>query len=130
MKLDILEDIPTYYSNKDFFFFSLEFQNFLQVVFGWVHSLLEIVITHQRFQSFYIILELLCPLHTKKLLIFIIWTFSVSYIYIYIYTWMCWVLVAACGIQFPYQGSNLGCRLWKHRVLATGPPGKSPFSVS
>ena len=33
--------------------------------------------------------------------------------------------VVARGIQFPNQGSNLGPLCWEHRVLATGPPGKS-----
>ena len=33
--------------------------------------------------------------------------------------------VVAYGIQFPGQGLNLGSLLWKHGVLATGPPGKS-----
>ena len=39
----------------------------------------------------------------------------------------CWhrVLVVACGIQFPDQGSNRGLLHWEHRVLATGLPGKS-----
>ena len=31
----------------------------------------------------------------------------------------------ACGIQFPDQGSLLGYLRWEHRVLGTGPPGKS-----
>ena len=35
------------------------------------------------------------------------------------------VLVAAHGIQFPPQGSNPGPLHWEHRVLTTGPPGKS-----
>ena len=43
-----------------------------------------------------------------------------------LFIWLCQVLAAACGIQFPVQGSNLGPLLWEHRVLATGPPGKSP----
>ena len=30
------------------------------------------------------------------------------------------------GSQFPDQGSNLCPLQWKHRVLTTGPPGKSP----
>ena len=34
-------------------------------------------------------------------------------------------IVAACGILFPDQGLNLGPLHWKHRVLATGPSGKS-----
>ena len=29
------------------------------------------------------------------------------------------------GSQFPDQGSNLGPLQWEHRVLTTGPPGKS-----
>ena len=38
------------------------------------------------------------------------------------------LLAAACGIQFPDQGSNPGPLHWECRVLATGPPGKSPTS--
>ena len=38
-------------------------------------------------------------------------------------------LVAACGIQFPDEGSNPGPLHWKGRVSATGPPGKCPYSV-
>ena len=34
--------------------------------------------------------------------------------------------VAACELQLPDQGSNPGPLNWEHRVLATGPPGKSP----
>ena len=37
----------------------------------------------------------------------------------------CDLLVAACGIQFPVQGSNPGTLHWEHEVLATGPPKKS-----
>ena len=36
------------------------------------------------------------------------------------------LFVVACGIQFPDQGSNLQPLHWEHRVLATGPPAKSP----
>ena len=35
------------------------------------------------------------------------------------------LLVAACGIWFPDQGSNLGPLRWEHGVKGTGPPGKS-----
>ena len=34
-------------------------------------------------------------------------------------------LAVACGIQFLDQELNLGSLLWEHRVLATGPSGKS-----
>ena len=34
-------------------------------------------------------------------------------------------LVAACGNEFPEQGSSLGPLDGEHGVLATGPPGKS-----
>ena len=37
--------------------------------------------------------------------------------------------VVACGIQFPDQRSNLGPLCWEHRVLATGPTGKSLISL-
>ena len=37
----------------------------------------------------------------------------------------CKPLVAACGIQFPDQGSNPGLLCWESNVLATGPQGES-----
>ena len=37
----------------------------------------------------------------------------------------CELLVMACGIQLPDQGSNLGPLHWEHEILATGPSGKS-----
>ena len=36
-------------------------------------------------------------------------------------------LFAACGIQYPDQGLNLGFLHWELRTLTTGPPGKSLF---
>ena len=49
-------------------------------------------------------------------------------IYFYLCIWLHQVLVAACGIEFPDQGSNPGLLHWKQGALATGPPGKSqPF---
>ena len=42
---------------------------------------------------------------------------------------VCGLLVVACGIQFPDQGSNLGPLHWEHRVLTTGPPRKSLIVV-
>ena len=41
----------------------------------------------------------------------------------------CKLLVAACGIQFPKQGSNLGPLHWEHGVLSTVPPGKSRLFI-
>ena len=38
------------------------------------------------------------------------------------------ILVAACGIQLPYQGSNMGPLHRELRVLTTGPVGKSQIS--
>ena len=38
----------------------------------------------------------------------------------------CEFLVVACVIQLPDQGSNPGPLNWECRVLATGPPRKSP----
>ena len=38
-------------------------------------------------------------------------------------------LVVACGLGFPDQGLNLGPLHRELRVLATGPPGKSLFSL-
>ena len=74
-------------------------------------------------------------------------SFFLFLIYIYLFIWLHWVLVvvrgifvaahegsslrhagslvAACGIWFPDQGSNLGPLHWERGVLATGPPGKS-----
>ena len=39
--------------------------------------------------------------------------------------WHMGLLVVACGIWFPDQGSNQGALYWERRVLATGPRGKS-----
>ena len=33
-----------------------------------------------------------------------------------LFIWLCWVLVAACGIQFPNQGSNLGPLHWEQSL--------------
>ena len=41
-------------------------------------------------------------------------------IYFYLFIWLHWVLVVACGIQFPEQGLNPGPLHWELRVLATG----------
>ena len=41
----------------------------------------------------------------------------------------CKLLVAACGIWFSDQGSNLVPLHWECGLLATGPPGKSPHSI-
>ena len=38
----------------------------------------------------------------------------------------CELSIAACEIQLSDQGSNPGPLNWERRVLATGPPGKSP----
>ena len=50
---------------------------------------------------------------------------------IFNFCWRMWnLLVVACRIQFPDQGLNPGTLHWKHRVLATGLPGKSPLLYS
>ena len=41
--------------------------------------------------------------------------------------WLCWVLVAACGIKFHDQGLNPGPLRWECGVLATGQPRESLF---
>ena len=41
----------------------------------------------------------------------------------------CKLLVVAYGIPFPNQGLNLGSLHWENGVLATGPPGNSPFCI-
>ena len=38
------------------------------------------------------------------------------------------LLIVACGVQFPKQGSNPGPLHQEHGVLATGPPRKSQFT--
>ena len=43
--------------------------------------------------------------------------------------WLHRVLAVACGIQFSDQGSNLGPLHWECGVLATGPRGKSPYTI-
>ena len=65
----------------------------------------------------------------------LIWFYSLFFLNLFI--WLHWVLVAACellvaayDIKFPDQGLNPGPMLWEHRVLATGPPGKSLTSYS
>ena len=74
-------------------------------------------------------------------------TILIIYLFIYLFIWLCQVLVvacrifqlppvgslvaacrllvAACGIQFPDQGSNPGPPAMEHGVLTTGPPGNS-----
>ena len=42
----------------------------------------------------------------------------------------CRILVAACGIQLPNPGLNLGPLYWESVVLATGSPGKSHWASS
>ena len=39
------------------------------------------------------------------------------------------LLVVACGVSFPDQGSNPGPLHWECRVLTTGPPGKSLHGI-
>ena len=41
------------------------------------------------------------------------------------FIWLSWVFVVACGISFPAWGLNLSPLYWEHRILTTGPPGKS-----
>ena len=48
---------------------------------------------------------------------------------IYLFIWLCQVLVAACGISFPYQGLNPGPLNWELGMLATGLPGKPRWAV-
>ena len=55
---------------------------------------------------------------------------------IYLFVWLCQLLVlaheplvAACGIYFPDKGLNPGPWHWELVVLATGPPGKSPYKA-
>ena len=42
----------------------------------------------------------------------------------------CELLVMACGISFPNQGSNLGPLHWERVILATGQPGKSLGTIN
>ena len=55
-----------------------------------------------------------------------------SFLNLYVFIWLHQVLVAACrifrtrcGIQFSDREPNPGSLYWEHRLLATGPPGKS-----
>ena len=48
---------------------------------------------------------------------------------IYSFIWLCRVLVVTCRIKFPDQGRNPGLLHWEHRLLATGPPEKSLWSI-
>ena len=41
----------------------------------------------------------------------------------------CKLLIAACSIQFPDQGSNPGPLHWECGVSTLGPPGKSPRDI-
>ena len=48
----------------------------------------------------------------------------------YVYQWFLFVLgLTACGILPPKQESNPCPFHWKHRVLTTGPSGKSPINL-
>ena len=55
--------------------------------------------------------------------------------YIYLFGYMGFLVVGfellavACGIQFSDQRLNLSPLHWEFGILATGPPGKSLFSV-
>ena len=51
-------------------------------------------------------------------------------IFNFFFFWLHQVLVAECRTQFPNQGANLDPLHWECRVLATGPPGKSPKTGS
>ena len=58
--------------------------------------------------------------------------------YFYLCIWLCWVLLAAWRIFScsmwdldPWPGMNPEPLNWEHRVLATGPPGKSlPYNFN
>ena len=60
---------------------------------------------------------------------------SLPFYTVYLFIWLCQVLVAALGIfdlvaacvMLPEQELTPGPQSWKHSVLATGPPGKSPY---
>ena len=49
---------------------------------------------------------------------------------IYIFIWLRSVLVAACGISFPNEGSNPGSLYWEPGVLTSGSSEKSPVWLS
>ena len=42
----------------------------------------------------------------------------------HLFIWLCQVVVAACGIEFPDKGSDVDPLPWELGVLATGPPEK------
>ena len=49
--------------------------------------------------------------------------FFLILIFLLCFIWLHWVLVTACGIQFPDQKSSLGPFHWRHGVLATDHQG-------
>ena len=53
---------------------------------------------------------------------------TMYFLNVFLFICMCCVFVAACGIYFPDQGSDLSPLHWEHWVLATGLPRK-PMSV-
>ena len=57
-----------------------------------------------------------------------IYLFILKYLFIYLAVAR-ELLVAACGIELPDQGSNPGPLHWERGVLATGPPGKSQVNM-
>ena len=60
-------------------------------------------------------------------ILFFFFFFLLIHLFGYAHCGMWGLLIVACGIQFPEQGWNLGPMHWEHRVLATGPPEKSPI---
>ena len=50
---------------------------------------------------------------------------SLIFFILFIYFFFFWPHCEACEILIPNQGSNPHPPQWKHRVLITGPPGKS-----
>ena len=65
----------------------------------------------------------------SSILLKMVFFFFFFNIYFICFIWLHWVLVVACGISFPDQGSNLGPMDCKRSVLATSPPGTSQKMV-
>ena len=52
-------------------------------------------------------------------------TLEVCFFDCWVFVWLGGVLVAACGLQFPNQGSNPSPLHWQCGILNNGPPWKS-----
>ena len=92
-------------------------------------TILSNIIKHSRLKNIFPSLYLGITIIPESLFSFFLLFLHIYSTY-YLFIWLCQILVAACGIQFPYQGLNPGPLYWEHGVLATGPPGNSCFFLA